>query len=212
MRTRSSTLTLSALAILGATALPVAAAGDTFTIDPSHSQVEFRIRHFVSKVPGRFGKYKGTITADPNNLASAVISVEIETASINTDEAERDEHLRGPDFFDVAHFPKMTFVSTQVVPKGSGKASMKGDLTLHGVTRPVDLDVDILGFMDGRGGIRAGFEARGTINRKDFGMVWNRVLDTGGTILGDDVEILLNIEASREKPKVEAKPAAGSNR
>ena len=195
------------LAVVAVSAAPALAGGETYTIDKSHSQVGFKIRHFVSKVPGRFGEFSGTIVLDPANLATAKVSVEIVPASIDTGVPDRDKHLRSADFFDVEKFPKMMFESTGVVTKGPNKATMKGNLTMHGVTKPVELDVDVLGFSpDPWGGYRGGFEARGTINRKEFGIVWNQVLDTGGLMLGDDVEVTLNVEAVREKPKAAAKP------
>jgi len=198
----SRTALVAAVVILAASALPALAAVENYTIDPAHSQVGFKIRHIVSKVPGRFTKFSGTIDGDPANLATAKVSVEIEAASIDTDNEQRDKHLRSADFFDVEKFPKLTFASTEVVPKGPGKATLMGNLTLHGVTKPVEIDVDVLGFSpDPFGGYRGGFEGRTTINRKDFGIIWNKTLDAGGLLLGEDVEITLNVEAVRQQPK-----------
>jgi polyisoprenoid-binding protein YceI len=183
-------------------ALPALAATETYSIDPSHSQVGFRIRHFVSKVPGRFNTYSGTITLDRENLATTKVSVEVDAASIDTDHEERDKHLRSDDFFAVEKHPKLTFTSTEVVPKGPGRATVKGNLTIRGVTKPVELQADVLGFMpDAWGGFRAGFEASTVIDRKEFGILWNKALDTGGVVLGDEVEIVLNVEAIRQEPK-----------
>jgi polyisoprenoid-binding protein YceI len=194
------------LALVILATAPVLAATETFSIDPGHSQVGFKIRHFVSKVPGRFDAFTGTITVDRSDLKSAKISVDIDVASIDTANAKRDGDLKTPNFFDAEKFPKMTFESTEIVPKGADKATLKGNLTLRGVTKPVELDVDILGFSpDPWGGLRGGFEARGTINRKDFGMTWNKTLDTGGVMLGEDVELMLNVEAVRQEPKPAAK-------
>jgi polyisoprenoid-binding protein YceI len=190
--------------ILAVTALPAAAEVETYTIDQSHSMVGFKIRHFVSKVPGRFDDYSGTLTVDRENLAVTKIEVEINAASIDTDNDDRDAHLRSPDFFDVENSPTITFKSTKVTPKGKEKATVEGTLTMRGVTKPVTMEVDILGYSpDAWGGFRAGYEATVTIDRKEFGIVWNKVLDTGGFILGDSVEITLLIEAIRQ----EAKPA-----
>jgi hypothetical protein len=134
---------------------------ETYSIDQGHSRLGFKIRHFVSKVPGRFGKYSGTIKLDPENLSTAKLSVEIDTASIDTDHDDRDNHLRGPDFFDVEKHPKMTFESTKVVPKGKDKAIVHGNLTLRGVSKPVELEVDVLGYSpDAWGGCRAGYGCR----------------------------------------------------
>ncbi len=186
--------------VLAVAALPAAAAVETYTIDQSHSMVGFKIRHFVSKVPGRFGDYSGTITVDRENLAATKIDVEINAASIDTDNDQRDEHLRSSDFFDVEKFPKITFKSAKVTPNGKDKATVEGTLTMRGVSKPVTMEVDILGYApDAWGGFRAGYEATTTIDRKEFGIVWNTVLDSGGVVLGDDVEITLNIEAIRQE-------------
>jgi polyisoprenoid-binding protein YceI len=201
-------LFLAAALLPAAAQAPALAAVESFKIDPGHSMVGFKVRHFVSKVPGRFLKYSGTIDVDPADMTTAKISVDIDTTSLDTDVEDRDKHLKGPDFFDVEKFPKITFASKQVVTKGPGKVALLGDLTLRGETRPVEIEVDVLGFApDGRGGTRSGFEAHTTIDRKAFGMSWNRALDTGGFILGDEVEIMLNIEAIAKKPEAE-KPAA----
>ena len=185
------------------------AAAETYKIDVAHSNVGFSIRHFFSKVPGRFKTYEGTVTLDPNDLSKATVSVTIEAASIDTGVKDRDKHLVGPDFFDAAKFPKITFTSTEVVANGPNKATVKGNLTLKGVTRPVTLEAEILGFSpDPWGGYRGGFEAKTSINRQDFGVAWNKVVEGGGAVLGDDVEIVLNIEGVREAPKAapEAEP------
>lgn len=194
--------TLIGLLALLAMAMPASAAMETFSIDQGHSQVGFKIRHFVSKVPGRFGKYTGTIRVDRENLAASSIEVEIEAASIDTDNEQRDNHLRGDDFFDAEKHPRITFKSSKVVPRGESKAVVHGELTMRGVTKPVEMEVDLLGYSpDAWGGFRGGYEARATINRKEFGIVWNKLLDTGGAILGDEVEITLLIEAVRQKPE-----------
>ncbi len=199
-----------AAALLG-TLLLVSQAGaavETYKIDPGHSQVGFNIRHFFSKVPGKFTTYEGTIAMDPKDLSKSVVEVSIDTASIDTGNKDRDSHLQSPDFFDAQKFPKMTFKSTSIVPQGTNKATMKGDLTMHGVTKPVTLDVEILGTGPGMGGrVVGGFEAKGKINRQDFGVAWNKALEGGGALLGDEVEIAINIEGVQEKPKPEA-PAA----
>jgi polyisoprenoid-binding protein YceI len=185
------------------------AAAETYKIDPAHSSVGFSIRHFFSKVPGHFKAFEGTITLDPKDLSNASVSVTIDAASIDTAVADRDKHLSGPDFFDVAKFPKMTFVSTEVTSRGPNKATVKGNLSIKGVTRPVVLEAEVLGFSpDPWGGYRGGFEAKTTIIRKDFGISWNKTLDGGGLLLGDDVEILLNIEGVREALKAVAPEAA----
>jgi polyisoprenoid-binding protein YceI len=187
---------------------PAIATAETYKIDPNHSQVGFSIRHLFSKVPGKFNTYEGTISVDPKDLSKSVVEVSIDTASIDTGNKDRDSHLQSPDFFDAQKFPKMTFRSTSVVPQGTNKATMKGDLTMHGVTKPVSLEVEILGMGPGMGGRKVGgFEAKGKINRQDFGVAWNKALEGGGAILGDEVDIAINVEGVTEKPKEEA-PAA----
>ncbi len=192
---------LAALGTAALSALPALAAAEKYTIDPVHSVVAFKVRHLVAKVPGRFNVVEGTIDVDRENLATAKVSVTIDVASVDTANERRDGHLKSPDFFDAANQPKMTFESTKVELKGEGKALVHGNLTIRGVTKPVVLDTEVLGFGPGMGGMRAGFEATTTINRKDFGVVWNRVLDTGGAVLGDDVEITINVEAVRVEPE-----------
>jgi len=187
----------------------IAAAAETYKIDPAHSSIGFSIRHFYSKVPGHFKAYEGSIAVDPKDLSSATVNVSIDAASIDTGVEDRDKHLRSPDFFDVAKFPKLTFASTGVTPHGTTKATMRGNLTLHGVTKPVALEVEVLGFSpDPWGGYRGGFEARGQINRQDFGVAWNKAVEGGGLLLGNDVEIILNVEGVRETPKAAAPEAA----
>ena len=194
-----SALALSAALALAATS-PARAGVESYKIDPGHSMVGFKVTHILSRVPGRFTKYSGTIALDPNDLSTAKISAEIDAASINTDSEARDKDLRSASFFEVEKFPKLTFESTAVVPNGANRATLKGNLTMHGVTKPVDLDVDVLGFAaDPWGGYRASFEAKATINRKDFGMTFNKVLDNGGLLVGESVEITLDVEAVRQK-------------
>ena len=181
---------------------------EAYKIDPSHSQVGFTIRHFFSKVSGKFKTYEGVIMMDPKDLSKTTVEVTIDTASIDTGNGDRDSHLQSPDFFDAAKFPKITFKSTGVTGQGTTKATLKGDLTMHGVTKPVSLDAEVLGFSaDPWGNYRGGFEAKTKINRQDFGVSWNKVLEGGGSLLGDDVEITIDVEGVREAPKA-PKPAA----
>jgi polyisoprenoid-binding protein YceI len=178
----------------------------TWDIDQAHSGVTFTIRHFFSKVPGSFDTFSGTIVYDAENPAASSTQIEIQATSINTKNERRDGHLRSADFFDVEKHPTITFKSTAVKDLGGGKHELTGDLTMHGVTKPVTLAVTFLGAGPTmRGAQRAGFEATGTINRKDFGIVWNTTLDQGGTMLGDDVAITIGIEAVEHKDQ----PAEG---
>jgi len=193
-----SSLALGILISVGA----ASAATETYTIDPNHSNVGFSIRHFFSKVPGRFTKYEGTITLDSKNLSMTVVNVTIDAASINTGGEDRDSHLRSADFFDVAKYPTITFVSTGVTPQGPRKATVKGNLTMHGVTKPVTLEAEVLGFSpDPWGGYRGGFEARTQINRMDYGVSWSKMVEGGGLVVGNEVDIVLDVEATREAPK-----------
>jgi polyisoprenoid-binding protein YceI len=180
---------------------------NTYKIDTSHSSVGFKIRHLVGRVPGVFGDFAGTIEMNPDNLGAASAKVTIQAASIDTRNEDRDNHLRNEDFFDVKKFPTITYESTKVVGSGE-KFQVEGNLTMHGVTKPVTLDVEVLGVgPDPWGNTRIGFEATATINRKDFGISWNRALDAGGFILGEEVEISLAIEGVAEK-----KETAGGSR
>jgi polyisoprenoid-binding protein YceI len=177
---------------------PAAEAPTVWTIDNTHSGVGFQIRHFVSKVRGKFKDVKGTITADESAWQDAVVDVEISTASISTDNDRRDAHLRSPDFFAADSFPTMRFRSTRIERNGD-TAKIYGDLTIRGVTRPVVLDGTFTGIMKAAQGDRVGFEAATTINRLDYGVKWNRAAEAGGAMLGDDVKIEINIEAVRAK-------------
>jgi len=185
----------SILALALAFATAASAAPATWTIDPNHSEVGFSIRHFFSKVPGTFGKFSGSVVYDPQKPENSSVKADIDPASIDTKNEKRDNHLRSEDFFDVTKFPALTFVSTKVTAAGENKLKVDGNLTMHGVTKPVTLDVTFLGAGPSRQGEqRSGFEATAKINRKDFGILWNKTLDQGGTMLGDDVDIRLNVE------------------
>jgi polyisoprenoid-binding protein YceI len=200
-----------ALAVASATAAPVA-----YKIDQAHSEVGFKIRHFFAKVPGRFNDFAGTLMLDDKNLAASSVDVTIQTTSIYTNNERRDNHLRSDDFFSAEKFPAITFKSTKVTPGEDKKFKIDGDLTMRGVTKPVTLDAELIGMgaigMGGNAvGTRAGFEATTTVNRKDWGILWNKTLDNGGTMLDDMVAIDLNIEAVKDEPKKDdTKPAAAA--
>ena len=167
--------------------------------DLAHSSVSFWVRHLmVSKVHGRFTTWKGSLDFDENQPATARLNIEIDAVSIDTREPQRDAHLRSPDFFDVAKYPLITFTSTGATPRGTGRFQVQGDLTIHGTTRPVTLDVEYAGRVkDPWGGERAGFSARTAINRKDFGLMWNQLVEGGGLVVDDKVEISIEAEAVR---------------
>jgi len=173
----------------------VAAPAD-YAIDPVHSGVSFRIRHFVTKVRGKFTDFRGTITADPQAWENAVIDVVIRTASITTDNEKRDTHLRSSDFFAADSFPTITFRSTRIERRGDD-AKIYGTLTLRGVTKPVVLDGHFNGIARTPDGERVGFEATTTIDRTAFGVTWNRAVEGGGAMLGDEVEVEITVEAVR---------------
>ncbi len=174
------------------------AAPSVWSIDNTPSGVGFQIRHFVSKVRGKFKDVKGTITADESAWQNASVDVEIATASISTDNDRRDTHLRSNDFFAADSFPTIRFKSTRIERSGDN-AKIHGDLTIRGVTRPVVLEGTMTGIMKSAQGDRVGFEASTTVNRLDYGVKWNRAAEAGGAMLGDEVKIEINVEAVRAK-------------
>jgi polyisoprenoid-binding protein YceI len=193
---RTTLIYALALALL-APALALAGAA-VYKVDTDHSGVGFTIRHFVSNVPGRFKDFDGTLKYDKQNPAASSVELTVQAASIDTDNDDRDNDLRSPNFFDVAKFPTLTFASTSVKPKDADTLEVTGDLTIHGVTKRVTVPVEILGTVATPRGEKAGFETSFTVNRKDYGIVWNRVLDSGGAMLGDDVKINIAIEANKQ--------------
>lgn len=178
----------------------LAPATSVWAIDASHSVVEFAVRHMVvSTTKGRFGAVSGTIVLDQADPRRSSVTAEIDAASIETHEPKRDEHLRSADFFDVASYPTITFRGTQVEPRGADRLRVVGELTIRGVTREVELDVELHGqATDPWGGTRAGFSARTAIDRKEFGLTWNQALETGGLLVSDQVKINLEIEAIKQ--------------
>jgi polyisoprenoid-binding protein YceI len=188
----------AALAILMA-ASPVLA-GDTYTVDRSHSETSFRVRHMMGRVSGSFGDFSGTIQVDRERPEDSRVEFRIRTASIDTNNTRRDEHLRSPDFFDAAAHPEIVFTSTRVVPKGENQFEVHGNLTMRGVTKALVLPVTFLGEATDPGGrVKASWETSTTLNRKEYGIVWNRALDSGGFVLGDEVEVTINVQAARQQ-------------
>ena len=177
--------------------------GNRWEFDNSHSSVNFHVRHLmVSKVHGQFHDWTGVLELDDADLSRSRIEVAIEAASVDTREPKRDDHLRSPDFLDVARFPKITFASTKIERTGDDRAAVHGELTIHGVARPVVLDVELSPQVkDPWGGTRTGFTAKTSISRKDFGLTWNVVLETGGFVVGDKIEIGIEIEAVKAVAK-----------
>lgn len=184
-------------ALTAAFAVAASAAVETYSIDPVHSSVGFHIRHFVSKVPGKFNKFSGTITVDRDNLEKSSAEATIDVGSLDTDNSKRDDHVRSSDFFDAAKYPTMTFKSTSWKKTGENTFDVTGDLTIKDVTKPVVLKVTSLGFGPGMGGMQlSGWEATTTINKKEFNVKDPAMLDAA---LGDDVTITINIEAGTRK-------------
>ncbi len=171
-----------------------------WTFDLAHSSVEFTVRHMVvSKVRGRFTKWGGALEMDETDPTRTNVDVAIEAASVDTGVEQRDAHLRSADFFDVERYPAIAFSSRAVERAGERAYRLSGDLTIHGVTRPVTLDVEFAGSArDPWGGVRAGFSARTTIDRKDFGLTYNQLLETGGVLVGEKVEIGIEVEAVKQ--------------
>jgi polyisoprenoid-binding protein YceI len=168
----------------------------TWNIDPAHSGAEFKVKHMmISNVKGKFSGLAGTLTLNEGDVSKSSIEASVATATINTGDEQRDGHLKSADFFDVEKFPTMTFTSVKVVPGGDG-SKVTGNLTLHGVTKQVTFDVEGPSepAKDPWGNTRIGLSATAKINRKDFGLVWNAALETGGVLVGEDVTISLDVQ------------------
>jgi polyisoprenoid-binding protein YceI len=196
------------LAVL-ATALAVASptlAADTYQLDKSHTTVGFQVRHLVTNVGGKFQDFSGTIKVDRVKPENSSVEFTIQAASINTNEPKRDEHLKSPDFFDVANQPTITFKSTSVKPTGKDAYEVTGNLTLRGVTKQITLPVTFLGEgKDPWGNEKMGFELSTTLNRKDYGINWNKALDQGGFLVGDEVKVQISVEANKVKQTADTK-------
>lgn len=169
-------------------------------VDTGHSQVAFEIRHFVAEVPGRFNDFSGTIQYDAAKPADSKVELTVQAKSIDTANGDRDNHLRSPDFFNTDKFPTLSFKSTSVKVDSANQLSVTGDFTMLGVTKSITIPVRILGVLETPRGTKGGFKSQFVISRKDFGMVWNRALDAGGTILGEEVAITIGIEADKVVP------------
>ena len=182
-------------------AAPGLALSAPWEFDPAHTGVHFKVRHLmVSHVRGDFEKFSGKIVYDDSDVTKSTADITIESASINTRVAKRDEHLRSPDFLDVAKYPAITFKSKKVEKAGDGRLKVTGDLTIKGVTREAVLDVEgpTPAIKDPQGNTRVGGSATTKINRKDFGLTWQKVLEAGGVTVGDDVDITIDLEVFRK--------------
>lgn len=171
----------------------------TWNLDTTHSGIHFSVRHMViAKVRGSFRKFSGVVSLDEQDLAASSVAVTIEAASIDSGVEQRDNHLRSPDFFDVEKFPSITFKSTKV-EKGSGNGlKVTGNLTIRDITREVVLDAEQLGVgKDPWGNVKAAFEAKTSVDRRDFGLTWNQALETGGVLVGEKIEIAIEVQAAK---------------
>jgi polyisoprenoid-binding protein YceI len=171
-----------------------------WNVDAAHSSLDFSVRHMmVSRVKGTFHSFEASVEADPEDLTTADIFFSVDVASIDTRNEDRDKHLKSADFFDVENYPKMTFKSTNIVKTGEREYDVTGDLTIRGVTRPVTFSVTYEGQGKNPWGAQvAGFSGEGKINRNDFGLTWNSPLETGGVLVGEEVKISIEIEATKE--------------
>jgi len=178
----------------------------SWQIDASHSAIQFSVRHMmISKVRGAFQTFTGTVEFDPENPTATTINVEIDASSINTREEKRDGHLMSPDFLNVAEYPTINFVSTRVEKTAENEGTLIGDLTIHGVTKEVALNVEYAGTAKSPWGTTsAGFSASTKINREDFGLTWNQALETGGVLVGKEIKIEIELEIVAQPDAVPA--------
>jgi polyisoprenoid-binding protein YceI len=194
--------------VVTASTFAVSSFAAQWNIDPGHSSASFAVRHMmVSTVHGSFSGVKGTVDYDPANVAAAKVSLTIDATTVDTRNENRDKDLKSPNFFDVSKFPTITFISKRIVPGSSGKFQLTGDMTMHGVTKEVSFDVEgpATAIKDARGNLHSGATATTKLNRKDFGLIWDKTLDGGGAMVGDEVDITVEVEL------VQTKPAATAN-
>src|SRR6266550_5306495 len=194
-------LNLVAVCLVAASAF----AAEPFIVDKAHSEANFQVRHLVSRISGKFDDFNGAISIDRANPAASSVEFNIKATSIDTGNDSRDKDLKGANFFEADKFPEISFKSTSIKPSSRKDVyDVTGTFTMHGVTKTVTLPVEFLGFIkDPWGGERAGFSTHITLNRKDYGINWNKVLDNGGTLLSDDVDVTVNIEASKSKKDIQ---------
>jgi polyisoprenoid-binding protein YceI len=171
-----------------------------WTIDPAHSEIQFKVKHLViSTVTGQFNSFEGSVLSASEDFNGMEAEFSAEVASISTNQADRDNHLKSPDFFDAANHPKLTFKSTGFKKKDETTFVLTGDMTIRGTTKSIALDVDFGGTIkDPWGNLKAGFEITGKINRKDFGLQWSAVTETGGLVVADEVKLQLNVELAKQ--------------
>ena len=195
MRRVLAAFSLAVLWTVGVARLEAGSEPQTLKIDPQHSNVGFQVRHIFTNVSGRFRDFEGTLRFDEANPAASTVEVTIKAASIDTSVEARDKDLRSAKFFEVEKYPTLSFKSSAVQPHGEKKAKIKGTLTMHGVSKEVVLDAEYLGKLkDPWGNLRYGFHAETSIDRRDFGLTWNEALEAGAVLVGEKVQILLDVE------------------
>jgi polyisoprenoid-binding protein YceI len=189
------------LAVAVVALLPLfASAADLYVVDKAHSEVSFRVRHLVANTPGKFNDYSATVTLEPSDLTKSSVDFTIQATSIDTANADRDKHLRTEDFFWVEKHPTLTFKSEKIVKKSGDEYEVTGTLTMRGVSKKITVPVEFGGFLkDPWGNEKAGFTTAFIVNRKEFGINWNKALDQGGLVLGEDVKISLSLELNKKK-------------
>ncbi|MGA2823736.1 MAG: YceI family protein [Bacteroidales bacterium] len=168
-------------------------------IDPAHSEIQFKVKHLViSNVTGAFDKFDGTVFSKGDDFTNAQIDFKADVNSINTNQPDRDNHLKSADFFDAATYPELTFVSKSLRKKGDSGFILSGDLTIRGTTKQVELECEFGGIVkDPYGNTKAGFELTGKINRKEFGLHWNAITETGGMVVSDEIKLMMNVELTK---------------
>jgi polyisoprenoid-binding protein YceI len=171
-----------------------------WSIDPAHTEILFKVKHLViSTVTGKFNKFDGSMISSNEDFSDATIEFSADVNSIDTNQPDRDTHLKSPDFFDAANHPKLTFVSKSFKKKSGSEYALHGDLAIRGVSKPVELSVEYGGTIkDPWGNTKIGFEISGKINRKDYGLVWSAVTETGGVVVADEVKLLINVELAKQ--------------
>jgi len=205
----NSRIQIAVAVIIAAVSFSVGRAA-TWDVDPAHTAAQFSVRHLmISNVRGEFGKVSGKVTFDGSDVSTVAVDVTIDATSIDTREPKRDEHLRSPDFLDVTKHPMITFRSRRAKPAGPGKFELIGDLTIHGVTKEVTLDVNgpTPAITDPWGNVKVGAVATTKISRKEFGLQWNATLETGGVVVGDEVTITIDVELTKKKEDGETPPS-----
>ena len=196
-----------AFALAAVLFVPALVHAEEYTVDPAHSAVRFSVKHMmVTTVTGNFGKWDAVINYDAKDPSKSVFTATIDAGSINTATEQRDTHLKSPDFFDIAKTPTLTFTSKKVAAAGKGKLKVTGDLTMHGITKSVTLDVTgpSAEFKDPWGNTKIGAEATATISRKEWGLVWNKAIE-GGDLVSDSVQITIELELAKKAPAAQKK-------